>query len=76
MQEEQARTILDNVKDYALGKIKQPSRWISDRIRERQKRLEHEETACVIDEASRLTLKAYRLIEELRVRLENSRVRY
>ena len=65
MQEEKARTILDNVKDYALGKIKQ-----------RKQRLELEETACVIDEASRLTLKAYRLIEELRVRLENSRVRY
>mgnify|MGYP001592315896 CR=1 FL=1 len=76
MQEEKARTMLDNVKDFAVGKIKQTNEWLQIKARERHKRMELEETACVIDEASRLTLKAYRLIEELRVRLENSRVRY
>ena len=76
MQETNAKAILRNVKDYALGTISKPTQWIGTRIQERKKTLEYEETACIIDEISRLLNKAKTLNEELRVRLENSRVRY
>lgn len=76
MQEKRAMNILRNVKDYALGTISKPAQWIGTRAKERQKALEYEETACIIDEISRLLNKVKRLNDELRVRLENSRVRY